>query len=174
MRLVCFFTIFALGFPTWGQQQRNEEKNIGTSYDFSLGATTGPLLPDQIENVTEIQPSWNGLLTIQNLKGDGAYEFGILHTHEKGVTLINLHFSLRKDVPLADFTAFANIGADFNRYDVEGFERQDSFGGHAGFGVFARVAGDMRFRSEMRFLLNPGVALYIGFGFELLFGTEEE
>ena len=40
------------------------------------------------------------------------------------------------------------------------------FGGHVGGGFTAHLGDLLWFRADMKFNLNPGTALYIGFGFE--------
>jgi hypothetical protein len=60
----------------------------------------------------------------------------------------------------------AYIGLDTHYYNPPSETYQVFFGAHVG-GGFAVPMGDrLWFRGDMKFNMNPGTALYIGFGFE--------
>jgi hypothetical protein len=68
-------------------------------------------------------------------------------------------------VPVEQLVGFVYLGADAVRYGPQGGDLSLLGSGHVGGGVQALLADAVWFRGDMKFNVNPGTALYIGFGF---------
>ena len=151
--------IFCAASPGFAQQPQNpgEEK-----YGFEWGAHTGPLLPNQFEGVTEIMPGWGVRVGFPNRK---AYiEVGGFAARAYGVSIYNGSISYRGDVTVETLTGIFYIGLD--AYHITPAEQTGHLdgGGHIGAGLMTVISDVAWFRADMKLNINPGTALYIGFG----------
>ncbi len=132
----------------------------------------GPLLPNQIEGMTEIMPQWNAQYGFQYRKA--ILELGFASAKGNGVTYYNGFLNYRGDFPLDDMTAIAYVGLDMHHYyPVSTAPPITEGGGHVGGGIMTLLGDNVNFRADMKFNINPGTALYIGFGFEFHFHKGE-
>lgn len=136
------------------------------SQGIEWGLHTGPVLPNQIQGMSEILLSWGGRFGFPTPRGQ--LEFGIINGRGSGIEYYNVSASLRGDMMVEDLTGIFYIGFDGHYYSPPDTS-QFVFvaGGHVGTGIIMHVGGDVWFRSDMKFNMNPGTALYIGFGFVL-------
>lgn len=162
MRRLIFTLIVLLLGPglVWAQQNPDDKKT-----EPHFAAQLGPLLPNQIEGMTEIMPTWNLLYGFPYRKGH--LELGGASSRGNGVEAYNGFLSYRGEVPMDDITAILYMGIDIHHYyPLGGLSPRTLFGGHVG-GGFTTLLGDtVWFRGDMKFNVNPGTALYIAFGFE--------
>ena len=176
MKLITILLLLITSTHLLAQDAEDDAGKIAP-YSFAWSITTGPLLPNQIDYVTEIQPSWGLRISIPKKKG-GIFELGGLHSHEKGVTMYNVYTSLRGEVPIETLIAHIFIGLDYNHFITDEDQTTSGAGGHIGGGFIVPIAGDLYFRTDMKFNVQPGTSLYVGFGFETRFSgggeTEEE
>jgi hypothetical protein len=130
---------------------------------FEAGVHVGKLLPNQIDGVTEIM-GLGGVRMALRLNPGSYVEGGIMMGNGEGQQWKNSHISLRMDIPIEKLVAIAYVGADNYYYKGPGTGQKLVFGGHAGGGFMAQLAGSMWFRTDMKFSFNPGTSLYFGFG----------
>jgi len=134
-----------------------------------FGIHMGPLLPNQIDGMTEIQPMWGPRYGMP--MGTGMAEFSFANSRANGVTYYNAFASYRYDVTLDDLRGILYAGIDLHQWSDSTDTTQTVGGGHLGGGILYPIGNSMWFRSEMKFNLNPGTALYIGFGFVFRLGA---
>lgn len=133
-----------------------------------FGIHTGPLLPNQIDGMSEIQPMW-GLRYGTSFK-KGMLEASLANSRAEGVIYYNGFLSYRYDVTLEEVTGIIFAGLDLHQWSSPPDDSTRMVaGGHIGGGMMLPIGDAMWFRSEMKFNLNPGTALYIGFGLVLRF-----
>lgn len=137
----------------------------GRSVKYEVSLHMGPLLPDQIPNVTEILPTWGAGVGIR--AGDGILEVGGTISRGRGVEFYSTAMSYRIDLPLQGLVAHFLFGPDFHSYQAADRVKKSFGGGHLGGGVLTLISENLWFRSDMKFNVNPGYSLYIGFGFML-------
>ena len=161
MVLVFFVTAFA-----WAQDEGGGGGG-GDSYGSEMGFHLGQLLPNQVEGVTEILPVY-GFRYGYPTKA-GIAELGLNNTHARGIDFTTIELGLRADLePMPNFLANVMVGGDMHYYSPENSnDRQTHYGGHVGTGLMMLVSDTLWARGEMKFLFNPGVAMYFGFGFVL-------
>ncbi len=144
--------------------QQNQDASQSSEYSFHLG----PYLPNQIEGVTEILPTWGLRYGLKS--GAKVIEFGLSNARAKGTIYNIASVGLRGQLPLEDLFALFTIGLDAHYY-LPPQEKEYRFvgGTHLGSGIMAEVGPGIWLRTDMKFTFNPGVALYFGFGF--MFGS---
>lgn len=136
---------------------------IGAEYSFHVGS----LLPNQIDGVTEILPSVG--LRYAAPMSFGVVDLGFTNAHAHGVDYKLISVSFRGDLaPMPDLIALFYGGPDFHYYSrVNETRRVTQWGFHVGSGVEMHLGGPMYMRADMKFNMNPGTSLYIGFGFAI-------
>ncbi len=165
----CFAVIFVLLFefhlaqgqePAEGEQEEEKIKNYGIEWSLH----TGPLLPNLIEGMDEILMSWGPRFGWPTSRG--RLEISLLSGRGEGIEYMAASVSLRGDLRFEDLTGIFYLGADGHQYTYPAIAPTTIFvaGGHVGTGILAHIGGDVWFRSDMKFNLNPGTALYFGFG----------
>ncbi len=160
--LLAFFVVIS---NSTAFSQEEEENEVSVQPRFSLHV--GSLLPNQIRGVTEIQPVWGIRYGFPNGK-KSLIEVGFGYSQAEGVQLLDSFARIRGDFPVEDLLMMAYVGGDIWYYSPEEEEFKVDFGAHFGGGFIAHIASNVAFRSDMKFQLNPGTSLYIGFGFEIL------
>jgi hypothetical protein len=163
-RLVpCVFTFCLLAIAASAQTPGGND-NAQQGSEWSIH--TGPLLPNQIDGMSEIQPVWG--LRYGAPSGSGVLEINLANSRAEGVTYYDGYVSYRYDVILDEVTGFIYGGADLHQWSSppDGTTRVVP-GLHVGSGILMPLAGLLWFRSEMKFNMNPGTGLYIGFGLVL-------
>ena len=162
--LIPFF--LALSGPAFAQGQGGDDLNSNVSSEF--GFHLGKLLPAQIDGVTEIMGLW-GLRGGYRTGNHGFVEMGFIGGNGEGAKWANLHISLRADMPIEGLVGILYMGIDATRFQGAGMEEKIFGGGHVGGGIYANISPTVWFRGEMKFNVNPGTSLYIGFGFVFRF-----
>lgn len=157
-------TALMLGTAHAQQPAQDENSQISSEFGFHLGK----LLPAQIEGVTEIMPLWG--LRGGFRFGQGFMEFGGIGGNAYGAEWANLHVSLRADMPIEGLVGILYLGGDVTQFKGAGMESKVFGGGHVGGGVYIKISPTVWFRSDMKFNVNPGTSLYIGFGFVFRLG----
>ncbi len=133
-----------------------------------FGVHTGPMLPNQIEGMSEIQPLWGLRYGIPS--GKGFLEFNLMNSRAEGVVYYNAAGSYRFDVTLDEVTGFVYGGLDVHQWSSPPDDTTRVVPGiHVGGGILMPLGDSLWFRSEMKFNMIPGTALYIGFGLVLRF-----
>lgn len=140
---------------------QTSSSNLGTEFNVQ----TGPMLPDQIQNVTEIMPTWGVFYKIP-MAGAGL-EFGLLESHANGVDFTTVPIRGRFDFPIdSGVSALIFAGPEINYYSEAGSSnRLAVVGFHAGGGVMYHILETLWLRVDMKYSVNPGDSLYFGFGF---------
>lgn len=169
LRIVCVLMIVAL--PRMGAAQDKEDDKNAPMPSFS--AHMGTLLPNQIPGVTEMLPMWGARIGFPRKRS--MIEFGGMHANALGTTYSNASLSLKGTIPLEGVYGIVYGGADFHYYKGPlDTEFKMTGGGHVGGGLGVEIAQYLHFRGEMKFNVNPGTSMYIGFGFEMLFPQDKE
>lgn len=162
------FAVFALSTAPVHAQDEKADAGAGggetSKFGNMYGIHTGPLLPNQIPGMTEIMPLWGIRYGIPVRKG--TLETGIASARAKGVEYYNGSVSIRGDYNIDDLFALVYAGLDTHYYSPNGSPFTMYFGAHVGGGFAAHLGDLLWFRSDMKFNVNPGTALYIGFGLE--------
>jgi hypothetical protein len=130
--------------------------------DFSM--FIGNMLPNQIDGVREILPVFGGRYALGS--NIGALEGSFFNTHAGGVDFTTFSIGYRADIPLGQGLAGAIYGGfDWNWYIPEGDrERRSETGLHVGAAGLMHVADTLWLRTDLKFMGNPGTALYLLFG----------
>ena len=102
-------------------------------------------------------------------------ELGAMHANSLGTTYTNASLSLRGNIPLEGVYGIVYGGIDLHYYKgPTDPEFKMAGGGHLGGGIGIELAPYLHFRGDMKFNVNPGTSMYIGFGFEMLFPQDKE
>lgn len=151
------FALLLVASPSFAQQPE-QDKKIG----FEWGLHTGPLLPNQIEQVTEIMPMWGARVGFPNR--NAMVEIGATSARAYGTSLYNGHISYRGDITVESLTGIFYAGLDLYHITPPEQSGRTEGGGHVGAGLMTLIGDVAWFRADMKFNINPGTALYIGFG----------
>ncbi|HEX4924684.1 MAG TPA: hypothetical protein VFV50_11380 [Bdellovibrionales bacterium] len=152
-----FIALLLVASPAFAQQPELEKK-IG----FEWSVHTGPLLPNQIEQVTEIMPMWGARVGFPNR--NAFVEVGATSARAYGTSLYNGHISYRGDITVESLTGIFYAGLDLYHITPPEQSARTEGGGHIGAGLMTLIGDVAWFRADMKFNINPGTALYIGFG----------
>ncbi len=138
--------------------------NVGSEVGFHVGR----LLPDQINGLTEIISGWGVKYGMKTSRG--FIEIGGNFHNGEGSNYNTVSLSMRGDIPVESLVAEVFGGIDIAQISTP-LMGESSYlgGGHVGGGIMALIGGDVWFRSDMKFNINPGTSLYIGFGFVIRF-----
>lgn len=170
LRLTLLSIVFAILFvivtflPGVARSQAAEGNN---GNDFSL--YFGFMLPNGIDNVTEIMSMFGGRYAFA--LPIGAVEADFINTHSEGVDFTTLGASLRGEIPIASgLTGIIYGGPDIHWYIPRGdTQRHTDYGLHVGAAGLMLVSNSLWLRSDLKFMANPGTALFLLFG--LMFRT---
>lgn len=124
----------------------------------------GYMLPNQIDGVTEIVPLVGGRYAFGF--PSGAIEAYGENAHAVGVDWTSFGLSLRGEIPvMPGVTGLIYGGPSFHWYvPANDTARHTDYGVHAGVAGLMLVSDTLWLRSDLRFLGNPGTALYLLFG----------
>lgn len=141
----------------------------GADSKSELGIFYGKVLPNGLTGTDEIFSLW-GLRYSRSVNSDGTVlAEGTLATQaDSTIDWLSASADVRMDVPIDTLTGIAFLGIDYATYKVIGFERDESFGVHAGGGIIALIGGNASFRADMKVQSKPGTTLQFGLG--LVFG----
>ncbi len=132
---------------------------------WSVTPHTGPLLPNQVDGISEIMPTAG--LNLGLKAGRGLWELGTYFSNAYGAGYHNVAASYRIIMPMEGLEAHLFGGLDFVRYRSVEFDTRSTLGAHAGVGVGAPLGSGIVLRTDMKFNVNPGTSLYVGFGLEV-------
>ncbi len=157
------FFILGILFYFWTfdlARAQSSSSNFGSEFNVQAG----PMLPDQIQGVAEILPTWGFFYKIP-MAGAGL-EFGLMDSHAKGIDFTTLPIRGRFDIPIDNFlTTMIFAGPEINYYsEVNTTDRNTVVGFHAGVGAMYHVLETLWVRFDMKYSVNPGDSLYFGFG----------
>lgn len=135
-------------------------QNVGSEWGFHLGS----FLPNQIDGITEILPMWGTRYGFKTKRG--FIEAGADFSKAMGTRFTSVSLSVRGDIPVQSLVGHVSIGIDLHQVVPPGATENTYLGGgHVGGGIMALIGNDVWFRTDMKFNVNPGTSLYIGFGF---------
>ena len=160
---------FTATLSTWAQGTQSTGPQ-GADAPIEFGVHMGNLLPNQITGVEEIM-GLGGLRMGLRLAPRSYFEAGLISGNGEGVEWKNAHADIRLDIPIDSLVGIAYVGADTNYYKGNGHSTKMIFGGHAGGGIQAHVAGSAWVRGDMKFSISPGTSLYIGIGLVFRLGS---
>ena len=151
--------------PTFGLAQGND----ATPAEFSFAG--GPILPNLIPEMDEI-------VQIGGLRykfANSPVELSAYNGNGSDISYNNFSLGARGNIPIdGGMVALAYVGLDYHYYQPSnGADYLHGTGGHIGGGLMTYVGGKVWFRTEMKFNLNPGTALFIGFGFNFVFDDKK-
>ncbi len=139
----------------WVTKARAEDSNT----DFSV--FLGYLLPNQIPSVTNNLPLFGGRYSF--VYPWGAIESELENSHAQGVDWTQGSVSIRGDsqfAPGIDMMVYG--GPDIVYYIPNGATmRQFDYGVHLGVAVVVQLKDSLWLRADLKFLGNPGTALYL-------------
>ena len=162
----CLFTS-ALCVSARSLAQSSPGGSEGGPSESELSFHFGSLLPNQIGGVSEIMPLAGARYAFP--LNYGAIEAGFSSANAHGVSYKLVSASFRGELsPMPDMIALFYAGPDFHYYTpANAPEARSEWGFHVGSAVEMHLGGPFWLRSDMRFNLNPGTALYLGFGLAL-------
>ena len=151
--------LLALGLAAAPAEAQEQGK-----YGNDLSLFVGNMLPNQIEGVSEILPVFGGRYAFTS--SIGALEVGGANTHALGVDWTTLEVSLRGEIPVGDgLSGLIYFGPSFHYYTAAWeTERKSETGIHAGAAGMMLVADTLWLRADLKFMGNPGTAMYLLFG----------
>lgn len=152
MGLLFIFLLSIFGSQVQAQSSQDE-----------LHLHLGWIMPNQIENVTEIMPQWGLGYSIGNQTYLG--DFMVFNANAAGVNWTTFVVGMRFQFsPFDQFYAAINTGLDLSWYIPEGqSSRRTDLGGHVGVQGMMYLAESLWMGTELRFLGGPGTSLYLGF-----------
>jgi hypothetical protein len=153
-----FIIAFLLATNAAAQQQDPEKQE----YAFEWGAHTGPLLPNQVEGITEIMPTWGARVGFPHRKA--FVEIGGTSSRAYGTSIYTGSISYRGDITVETLTGIFYAGLDLHHMTPPDQSGTLEGGGHIGAGIMTLIGDVAWFRADMKLNINPGTALYIGFG----------
>jgi hypothetical protein len=158
-RAAAFVVFFALVIFCQRSQAQSGEN---TGSDFSLFA--GYMLPNGIDGVTEIMSVFGGRYSFS--LPVGSVELEGTNTHSEGVDFTTFGASLRGEIPVAHgLSGLIYGGPDIHWYIPRGdTERHTDYGIHVGGAGLLLVTDSLWLRGDLKFMGNPGTALYLLFG----------
>jgi hypothetical protein len=162
MRLHLGVLISVFMFSLGAAAQQDQEDPNEQKYGFEWGIHTGPLLPNQVEDVTEIMPTWGVRVGIPHRKA--TVEVGANSSRAYGTTIYDGFVSYRGDIVVESLTGIFYAGLDLYHLTPPESSGRVEGGGHIGAGLMTIIGDVAWFRADMKFNINPGTALYIGFG----------
>ena len=145
--------------------QISQAQNSQNPWSIEYGLMMGSFLPDQIDGVTEIQPFWGGRFG-WSTGMRSSIELRALNSTAKGTKYNIGSISFRSELPSELMALMVYGGLDAHYYSISTNEDFNSTGGvHVGAALTTLLGDILYFRTDMRFNFNPGVGLFIGFGF---------
>ncbi|MEO0335524.1 MAG: hypothetical protein AAF202_03985 [Pseudomonadota bacterium] len=165
--LIWFFG-FGMAPLALAQGQQGGEDVTGSNVVYEVTPSGGQILPNQIPGMTEII-GLGGARFGFRVAPRVFVETGLLAGNGEGVLYRNLFSSVRVDIPIETLVGVVFGGVDAINY--EGVDKDlKTFGAaHVGGGVQALLGGNVWFRSNMKFNVNPGTAMIIDFGLSFRF-----
>ncbi len=149
--------------------QSGQGETAAATYGSEASFHLGSLLPNQIDGVAEILPTVGFRYAIP--ASFGGVETGYATSHARGVDYKLISASLRGDIQvMPDMIALFLFGPDLHYFTpIYQTKRVTDYGFHVGAAVEMHLGGRAWLRGDMKFNMNPGIALYIGFGIALRF-----
>jgi len=161
-----FLTVFFQSVQA--QNSGSQEDATGANVISEFGLSSGKILPNQIPGMTEII-GLGGFRFGYRVAPRVFIEGGASTGNGEGVRYKNGFLSLRADIPVETIVGTVFAGGDVIHYEGVGREVKTFGGGHVGGGVLALLGGTVWFRSNMKFVVNPGTSMYIDFGLTFRF-----
>jgi hypothetical protein len=155
---LCIIIIAELIFGTLAHAQ----SEAGSS-DY-VGFQLGTLLPSQVPGVTEILPT--AQLSYGIPESFGWAEAAITDANAKGTSWCEVSAGIRSNVPMQSLYGILFIGLDFQIYQPPQGSPNFYPGGYVGGGFGTALTQALHIRTELKFNINPGIAMYFGFGLE--------
>jgi hypothetical protein len=135
-----------------------------------VGFFIGHLLPNQIEGVTEIVPM-GGLRFSTPLGVSSSIEGTAAFGKGNGASYNTADLDYRYDSSLDEFLAMLYGGVTLHYYKPGDLAYKLGYGVNLGMGLMIPISEVLNFRLDMKFNMNPGTALFIGFGFSFDLGA---
>ncbi|MBK9294615.1 MAG: hypothetical protein IPM57_09240 [Oligoflexia bacterium] len=190
MKIISLMHIFIAlaALPSFAQEEQEEAKIGGVPAKFAtmskeVSFLCGPFLPNQIEGITEGIPLCGGRFAFKTAN-NRYLEINFLSGSSKAQRYILGSLSIRGDTAFDDIIASVYVGGDIHYptrpfYDpTTGIATGDStsiyFGGHLGGALWAELTDGLYVRSDLKFNLNPGTSLFLGFNLVLRFDPSSD
>ena len=152
-----------LSSKSWSQ-----EKGDGKLEIYLEG---GRLLPDQIDAVDETLGMISLGLGWATPAKSTYLQYGT--ASDAGVKYQDYSLGLRKDIAVSGLASVVSGGVSVIGLARPGHEGTNYYlGGHFGGGIMALISKGLYARMNMKFNVNPGVAMFLGFG--LLYRPSED
>lgn len=139
----------------------------GTPTGDDLSLFAGYLLPNDIDNVTDILPVFGGRYALAMPLG--SVELEMTNTHSRGVDFTSFTASLRGEAQIGPgISGLIYGGPDLHWYIPQGdTQRHTDYGVHVGGAGLLMVTDAFWLRGDLKLNLNPGTALVLLFGIML-------
>jgi hypothetical protein len=160
LMLLAVFSTMVIGLAS-GRAFAQAADGGGSDMSFFVGY----MLPNQIDNVTQILPVFGGRYSL-GIPNVGGLEFEGLNTHSNGVDFTSVAMSLRGEIPVIQgINALIYGGPDLHYYIPSGSSsRLTDYGVHFGVAGMMFVTDTLWLRSDLKFLGGPGTQLQLLFG----------
>ncbi len=173
VRILQSFSVLSLFLATFisvsaDAQETGGSDDSGANVGYEAGFHIGNLLPNQVPGLTEIT-GMGGLRGGYRVGNFVFLEGGAIRGKGHGAEYTNIDASVRIDYPFENLVAMVFLGPNLTYYKTDTRKALFYGGGHVGGGIQALIGGNVWFRSDMNFSINPGTSLYIGFGFVFRF-----
>lgn len=144
-----------------------------STYGWGWGWNMGPYLPNQIPNVTEIQPTVGLRLSFPS-SAKSATEYALTSSNANNVSLLNFSISSKGEFEYNGVYNHVYVGLDALSYRLGNADFKTQAGLHFGVGFSSHLGGNSHFRMDMKLTAtNPGTSLYVGIGFETRYPVSE-
>lgn len=153
--------LVVVSFISREARAQDQGKSEGQS---EISLFLGSMLPNQIDGVTEILPVFGGRYSFAAFAGMA--ELGLSNSHAEGVDFTVVDASMRGDLPaMDDFGASIYGGLNFSFYrPVTANDRTTETGIHLGAALMMHASDTLWFRTDLKFMANPGTSLLLLFG----------
>jgi hypothetical protein len=156
--------IIIVGYSARSEAQAQDAK-AGLPPFWSAAPHMGPMLPYQIDGLSEIMPIAG--LNVGMSRGPGIMEIGTYFSNAYGAAYYEFAFSYRYILPMEGIEAGIYAGPNLVRHRGEFFDFRNVFGAHVGAGAGIPIGSGILFRGDMKFNVNPGTSLYVMFALEV-------
>jgi hypothetical protein len=117
-------------------------------------------------------PTWGARVGFPVRKA--VLEVGATSSRAFGTSIYDGSISYRGDITVETITGIFYAGLDLYSINPANKSSRVDGGGHVGAGLMTVLSDVVWFRADMKFNINPGTSLYIGFGLEFRLPESQE